>query len=144
MELAEFRIIREDWNVLELEDKAILRIRPVILFLVQSETGGDNQGLKVRWNTQIAVWGPEKGDPSEGPIPVEKIRENIVEENLQFRFLQEGQSEYTFEDGNRLFLKVTPVRFDKSSLFDKDGERAYLVSNQLTIYGAPPVDVEEE
>lgn len=144
MEFTDFEIIREEWNILELEDDAILRIRPVMLFLIKSEDKPQREELQVRWNTQTSVLGPEKGDPNDAPLPTELIRENIVEENLRFRFLKEGQSEYVLEDGHRLFLQVTPVRFDKSSLFDKDGERAYLVSNQLTMYGAPSVDMEEE
>ncbi len=133
MDLLDFEIAREGWTVVELEDGTIIRMRPVLLFLRRGLPRRRKPGVRadMRFNIQFGVWGRKKGKPSRGPLPAELIKKNIVKSNLTFRFLHRGDSLYRTRDGD-VRLVITPTKFDRSRLFDKDGEPVYFVGHELS------------
>jgi len=135
MKLVDFEIAKEEWTIVELEDGTVLRMRPVLLFLRL----GKVKKRKVprpamRIGFQFGVWAKSKGGPTKDAITPKAIGENIVKENLSFRFLQRGESHYRF-NGRTIQIKAIPTQFDKTRLFDKDGEPVYRVLHELTVLG---------
>ena len=133
MPLLDFEIVREGWTIVELEDKTIIRMRPVLLFVRKDIPRSRKSRVKegMRFNLEFGVWGLKKGRPSKKPVDAELIRQNVVKRNLSFRFLRRGDSLYRTERGD-LRVVVTPTQFDKSRLFDQDGEPLYLVVHELS------------
>ncbi len=128
----DFEVLREEWNILELEDNTVLRLRPILLFVVpgQEKAAG---GYQLRINTQIGVWAESKGKPVTEPVTQELIRKNVDQANLKFRFLDRGTSVYRIEDGAELQLVFTPSQVDRTSMFDSDGEPIYSINHELQI-----------
>lgn len=150
MALVDFEVIKETWNVVEAEDGSVIRVRPVLLFLTSEDVEGvvdqsNDQQLRrtgMRLTLQIAVWGHEKGEPSDHPLSTEEVEENVTDKNIKFRFLRRGESAYRLEDGSELRIKAPPVEISKSSLYDEDGEPAFLIGTEGHILQGRPIEEE--
>ncbi len=131
MKLVDFELIGESWTIVQLEDGTIIRMRPVLLFLRRDRVKGQKPvrgGMKI--TLQFGVWSNRKGKPSGVPLTMDLIQKSISRRNLSFKFLQRGESTYR-TDGRTLQLRATPTQFDKTSLFDIDGEPVYNVQHEF-------------
>lgn len=133
MEPVDFEVLEEGWNVVELEDGSIVKTRPVALFIFETETEAAEPEFRSRWQQQMGVWGAEKGEPSGWDGNAEALESHIVEENLSYRFLKRGESIYKVAKGHTLRLQVRPLRFDRTDLFDGDGEPIFSVEAELNL-----------
>ena len=128
----DFEVLQEEWNIVELEDSTVIRLRPILLFALRSHDKAA-KGYQLRTNTQLGVWAESKGKPATEPITQELIRKNVNQANLKFRFLAQGISGYRLEDGAELQLVINPSQIDRTSMFDKDGEPIYSINHELQI-----------
>ncbi len=134
MPAVNFEPIKEEWTIIELEDKTTIRMRPVLLYLRRGAVSKKRKIARgaIRIGLQFGVGGKRKGKPSNQPITPDLVRKHITKTNLRFRFLQRGESTYRTDIGN-LTVKATPIRFDKTDLFDQDGEPVYSVNHELLV-----------
>jgi hypothetical protein len=143
MQLVDFEPVKEEWTVVELEDRTILRMRPVLLLFRRDSSKKKKRAPRgaMRFQLQFAIWAKTKGKPSKLPITVELMQQHVVKRNLSFRFLRRGESTYDVE-GQKFQLKAIPTQFDKTSLFDRDGEPTYLVQHDF-LAGQLPASAEK-
>lgn len=134
----DFSVIREEWTVAELSDGSIIKTRMVLLFVAPSRDPAVGR-YEMRVQQEHATWAAEKGEPGEVPA-IEVLKTNIMEANIAFRYLSEGESLYSVEDGQTVRLKPLFVRFDKTRFHDSYGEPVFLVESQtqLELSGMPP------
>jgi hypothetical protein len=133
MQLVDFDVVQEEWTVVELEGGTIIRMRPVLLFFRRDRLKGKKPvrgGMK--YTLQFGVWSNKKGKPSKVPLTMDLVQKSITEKNLSFRFLKRGESTYRLE-GRTLQLKATPTQFDRTRLFDADGEPVYNVQHDFIV-----------
>ena len=126
-----FETIHETWTEVKLEDGSIIRMKPVLLWLYRRGRGRKAKPVEFRIQLLTAVWSPKKGTPAEGEITPARTRETISKRNLSFKYLTHGESRYEYEGGQALVLGVIPTRFDKTSLFDRNGDPVYSIDSRV-------------
>lgn len=125
-----FDVVREPWNVYELEDGSILRTKFILLRVKRKEDPSGQTGYAVKSQTITSVSHiPELliGEPAARQYSPKELQASIVEEDVRYTTLTEEWNEYIVEDGARIRVKLTVVKVAKTDKFNNDGEPIYLV-----------------
>lgn len=128
----DFETIKEPWNIYSLEDESILRIRVLLLKVIQTSKTEDKKDYAVNTKTVMATYVQKelKGIPS---IPNQKNKVEIEKKDIPFKVIAEDWNEYKLEDGTILKLKPVIARIDKLTLFDPYGDPLFGVASQILV-----------
>jgi hypothetical protein len=130
----DFKILSESWNSYMLEDDTILKARLIMISYGKVENPKPNRpNFLAATHTVYGVESPPKtrgsGDPNSYTL-AELISDlEPGKEDLKFRTLSEGWSEYVLEDSTRLSLRLTPARVMRTKKFDLVGNPQYVVQS---------------
>jgi hypothetical protein len=121
----DFIVLREDWNLYKLEDSTILKIKLVLLRVVQ-------EGLDKFGNPK----GGTMVNMIVSPVPPSELRnlkqiDPIID--MKYETIREDWNEYEVSDEFTLKLKPIISQIDRTEKFDPRGEPLYGVSVQATI-----------
>jgi len=130
----DFTVEKEDWNVYELDDKTILRIRPILLKLLKTlAPAGLGKGTAfgvVAQNLVVVRASPDRrGQPSTGPHPPE-IMERATKTKVGFNEKKWVWNSYILPDNVRLKIRLVVTSVVRvEGLFDPFGNPIYRVSS---------------
>jgi len=132
----DFKILNENWNRYMLEDETILKARVLMVNYAKAENPKPNRpNLMVASHTVYGVESPAKirGAPDATDYALAELINELEpgKEDLNFRALSEGWSEYVLEDSTRLSLKITPTRVMRTKKFDLAGNPQYVVQSVI-------------
>jgi len=125
----DFDVLTEDWNLYKLEDDTILKVKLVLLRVIQE--GVDKFG-NPKGGTLITM--------IVSPVPPSELRklkkvDSIID--MKYETIKEGWNEYEVSDGFTLKLKPIISQIDRTEKFDPRGEPLYGVNVQATIKRTP-------
>ena len=131
----DFEVLREDWGFYEIEDGSLLRVK---LVLVNVFKKGERE-YTFSWNNVIGVVSPPqlRGPPDTTKYKPDELLRSIVEEDLDFKILKEGLSEYLLEDNTRLIFRPILVEVSRTNKYDSGGMPIYLTNVQPVIKAKP-------
>lgn len=128
----DFKILKEDWNVYELTDGGILKVRYVLLKVVKTKAFNPMGEPVYAFASQnfLAPRTPKRlmGPPTSTPPTKEQI-ETSDKVEVDFKVKTENWNEYLVEDGTKLRIKLVLTKVERSDFFDQMGYPIYGVSS---------------
>ncbi|WXG39480.1 MAG: hypothetical protein WED07_01375 [Candidatus Freyarchaeum deiterrae] len=137
----DFDVLREPWNIYQLEEGPILRVKYVLTRFVRQKDAGGLVGYAFKGQNVVSLSHfPEelRGSPSPRVYSSEELQASIVNESVRYSTLVEEWNEYVAEDGANIRLKITITQVCKTNKTDSDGEPIYLVKTSLLPQITPP------
>ncbi|MDE0526254.1 MAG: hypothetical protein OXI27_06650 [Thaumarchaeota archaeon] len=120
----DFEIVKEVWNVYELQDGTKIKIRFML-------TAVRNEGKKrqIQFDQKIVTLCDESvcGKPSEKGHTPEQLQQNIEIDNCPYNTMVHEPSEYHLDDNSRVLIHQNVMSIARTKLFDQEGNRIYLV-----------------
>lgn len=137
----DFDVLREPWNVYQLEEGPILRIKYVLTRVVRRWEAGGRVGYAFK-GQNVVVFShipPElKGEPTHAIYSPMELQASIVNDDIRYSTIAEEWNEYITEDGASIRVKLTVVKVSRTNKTDKDGDPVYLVQTSLLPQIQPP------
>lgn len=132
-EIVDFEILKENFNVYELEDDSIIKTKFILSFIIKTNERLPDGRNKYSFsnNNIISVFSPiDIRGKSDKNYPVSELEKYIVEKNLKFRQISDGGwNEYkTKKSILRIRNRVKSI--DKTSKFDSKGYPSYIVRSE--------------
>lgn len=128
-----YKPLREDWNVYELRDGTIILLKFVLIKLKLAEE--DEEPVNIDLNSQNIVGILTRqdlcGEPGTRKYGRKELEKSVVEEDIDFKPIEESWNEYKLEDGRKLFFKLVLTMASRTDKFDNRGEPIYLTQSQL-------------
>lgn len=137
----DFDVLREPWNLYQLEDGTILRVKYVLTRVVRQRDTVGRIGYAFKGQNVVSLSNfPKelKGPPSPRMYTPEELQASIVNDNVRYSTLEEEWNEYIAEDGANIRVKITVIKVSKTNKTDNEGEPIYLVATSLLPQIIPP------
>jgi hypothetical protein len=137
-EEAEFQIQHEGWNIYELSDRTILRIRPIVLKFFKQKgavapTAPMALGISAQ-NVMTVRAKPElKGTPSRTPIDPISLEAETDKVEVDAKPFSEEWNQYTLTDGTPVRVKLVLISVFRTKHYDQFGEPVYLVKSDNVV-----------
>jgi hypothetical protein len=138
VEEVEFQIQHEGWNVYELSDRTILRIRPIILKFFKQKgaalpTAPMALGISAQ-NVMTVRAKPElRGTPSRTPIDPVSLEGETDKVEVDAKPFSEEWNEYTLADGTPVRVKLVLISVFRTKHYDQFGEPVYVVKSDNVV-----------
>jgi len=140
----DFKVKKEDWYIYELNDGSILKIRPVLIRVFETDAVNPQTGepiLALEGKNIVTVRSPEhlKGKPSKQlPPPSEALKMPKEEVEIKRVIHEPDWNLYELEGGKKLKSKLVVTNIYRiKSLYDRFGNPYYVVQSQ-TVWGSSP------
>lgn len=130
-DLCGFDVIEEQWTDYELEDGTLVRMRPVLVYLLPSTGDGPN----FRITNQIQTWSPPNLRDADGPSPPAnraELDEAAEGDPLKAALLSEGVSRYKTPEGT-ISVRLAAKRFYRTDFYDENGQPVYLIQHSMDV-----------
>ena len=137
----DFKTIREEWLTIQLEDGTIIRFKPVLLRVFETDKVDPITGdriYQVEGQNIVVARSPDelKGEPSEFLPPIHEIvkRKKPIEVEIKGVSGGEEWNVYELENGDILQIKAIITKVLKiEGYYDKHGNPIYVVQSQLVV-----------
>lgn len=140
----DFDVLKEPWNVYQLEEGPILRTKYVLTRVVRKREEGGRFGyaFKGRNIVSLSHFPPElRGPPSPRIYSPEELQASIIDDDVRYSTIVEEWNEYIAEDGASIRVKLVVVKVSRTDKTDRDGEPIYLVQTSVLPQILPPKKV---
>lgn len=133
----DFRVIKEQWLTIKLRDDSIIKFKPVLVKVFETDAKDPVTGelvLGFEGHNVVTVRSPEKllGNPSERIPPVPEALKMPKEEVEVAETIDPGWNLYELEDGKTIKTKAVITRVYKiKDVFDRHGNPYYVVMSQM-------------
>lgn len=127
--ILDFKAVKEEWTDYELEDGSVIRLKVLLSYL--EEEGEKSHAMNV--HHVMAIWTPpdkRKPDAGQAPLPVEELRNHVVEEGVKCDLRTQGQSIYRTSQGV-VTLEIRATRFHRTDKYDVQGMPQYIVEQEI-------------
>jgi hypothetical protein len=136
-----FQIKREDWDMIRLEDKTIIKARIMLASvlmegkledeIVKTQTG-QKPKLKFTFVPKIeyAVEPPQelRGDRDERSYTQEQLGSCVVHRDMDFETVRSSWNVYELENGITMKIRYSLIKIDKTSKYDSGGMPIYMIN----------------
>jgi hypothetical protein len=136
-----FDIIQEPWNLYEIEDGIIIKVRVIVKRVFRFKETEEKGGYDVEQQniTVIAHIPPElKGKKSQRKLTTQEAMSAVIRDDVRFSVLREEWNEYAVEDGAKIRLKVSLMNVGKTNQFDQNGDPIYTIQTSAMASIKPP------
>lgn len=135
----DFEVMKESWNTYSLRDGTKLKIR-IILTAVWKDTTGDSTTHRVTLERQlVCLCDPTlQGEPNTRPPTPEELKESVEVSSCKYKTTQYETGEYLLDDGFRVAVHCNMSNIARTSLFDHQGNRLYLLDATGNASLTPP------
>jgi len=135
----EFKILKEDWFVYKLVDGTILKIKPVLIKVLETDQINPDTGKKIyefEGTNIVFVKSPEnlKGVPTLPlPPPPEALKLEKEEVDIE-ETIQEPWNLYELENGEKIKQKLIVASIYRiKNKYSRDGNPYYVVQSQMVV-----------
>ena len=127
----EFSIEREGWNEYKLSDGCLLKMKFVLIKVLQTFDAQGNPSFGFNSQNLLAVYAPKKvkGKPQKQKYSAKELAESVIDD-VDFKTIKEGWNIYHLKDGTKLEIKLILTRAGKTDKFDPTGAPIYLTNSQ--------------
>jgi len=143
----DFKIIREDWNIYELSDKATLRIRVILAKVIKTgqykPDGEPIYGLATTNYVTVKTPSELMGPPTvPSPKPEQIALSDMVEVDFEPKI--ENWNEYLLEDNTKLRIKLAVTKVRRSNFYDTMGYPIYHVDSSNLVSVSVPKNLKRK
>jgi hypothetical protein len=140
-EEVDFTIEKEGWNIYELGDGSVLRVRPIVvkIFKLKARAPQKGAGYGIAGQTaMVAKARPDrKGTPPSQPYPPEMI-EKAQKTKITCTEKEEIWNTYLVPDNRRVKVKVVVTSVARAEgLYDQFGNPIYVIGSDNIISSEP-------
>lgn len=136
----DYEVEKEDWNVYELSDGSILRLRSVLIKLAAPKGSPVNPPVMAGgFQTLQAVKAHQrmKGPPAKSQYSIQEL-EKMRKTDVGFTTTRENWNEYRLSDGTRIRVKLNLGTVHRvEGLYDNFGDPVYLTTTTNAIMAVP-------
>jgi len=127
---ADFRVIKEGWNEYKLEDGTTVKLRFILIKLINQPNG-----FAISSTIVPGIFpSPDLiGSPSQGTYSPQELEKSIEKKDLQFESVKEDWNVYELKDRSKLSIKPILVSISRTNLHDQHGEPIYAIQPQQII-----------
>lgn len=139
----EFKVVKEDWFVYKLADDSILKVKPVLVRVFETDQVGPDGKRTLLFVGQnvVAVRSPEKlkGTPTLPlPPPTEALKMVKEEVEITETLYDPGWNVYELENGERVKMKIVITHvYRVKGLYTETGDPYYVIQS-ATVAGSSP------
>ncbi len=136
----DFETIREEWGFYKIDDGTLLRVKLVLVNVLTR----DDLEYSFAWSNVIGVIAPPelRGPPSNKRYSSEELITSIEAEDLEFKELKKGISEYVLENGVRVSVRPVLAMVSRTNKYDTRGMPIY-VTNVQPIWKIKPMKIKK-
>jgi hypothetical protein len=141
-----FQIKREDWDMIRLEDKTIIKARIILASVlmegkledeIAKTQTGQKPKLKFTFIPKIeyAVESPQefRGDRDQRSYTPEQLGSCVVHRDMDFETLKSSWNLYELENGIILKIRYSLIKIDKTSKYDSGGMPIYMINGSADV-----------
>jgi hypothetical protein len=139
----EFKVVKEDWFVYKLADDSILKVKPVLVRVFETDQVGPD-GKKIHLfmgQNVVAVRSPDKlkGVPTLPlPPPAEALKMDKEEVEVTETLHDPGWNVYELENGERVKMKIVITHvYRVKGLYTETGDPYYVVQSAAVAGSSP-------
>jgi hypothetical protein len=138
-----FKVIKEDWFIYKLKDGSILKVKPVLIKVFETDQVGPDGKKVLAFNGQniVAVSSPEnlKGTPTLPlPSPTDALKLDKEEVEIDSSIYDPQWNIYELENGQKIKSKIVIVHVYRiKGKYNETGDPYYVVQS-VTITGSSP------
>ena len=127
---ADFKTIKEVWNEYKLEDGTIVKLRFILIKLINQPNG-----FGIGSTIIVGIFpSPDLiGLPSQAIYSPQELEKSIEKKDLQFEPVKEDWNVYELKDRSKLSIKPILVSISRTNLHDQHGEPIYAIQPQQII-----------
>ena len=127
---ADFKTIKEVWNEYKLEDGTIVKLRFILIKLINQPNG-----FGIGSTIIIGIFpSPDLiGLPSQAIYSPQELEKSIEKKDLQFELVKEDWNVYELKDKSKLSIKPILVSISRTNKHDQHGEPIYAIQPQQII-----------
>jgi hypothetical protein len=137
-----FEVVQEPWVSYSLSDGTRLRVRFVLLKLIQGEpvAPGGMKSAGVASQVLVVVESPDELRGPPGAMPASDQMSQAVEAEVMFDAPPAVPSVYRFDQNRTIVVETRLVKVSRTRLIAPDGDRIYQVETtaQVVIMGGTP------
>lgn len=134
----DFEIVKEPWNKYSLRDGSKLKTRIMIKSAWTFEKDGKkNYSVDMQNFTVMMCDTSLQGIKNQTKWTQEQIQKNIEVENSQYDTISYEANEYILDDNTRIVIHSNITRITRTKLYDRNGDRVYLVDLSASITITP-------
>lgn len=127
---ADFKAIKEGWNEYKLEDGTTVKLRFILIKLINQPNG-----FAISSTIVPGVFpSPDLiGYPSLATYSPQELEKSIEKKDLQFESVKEDWNVYELKDRSKLSIKPILVSISRTNKHDQHGEPIYAIQPQQII-----------
>jgi len=133
-----FKVLKEDWFVYKLKDGSIIKIKPVLISVYETDMISPETGkpiLAFKGQNIVVVKSPEglKGEPTLPlPPPSEALKLSKEEVDVEESIYEPPWNRYELENGDVIKQKLVLINVYKiKGMYDVEGNPYYVVQSQI-------------
>lgn len=142
----DFKVIKEQWLTIKLKDGSIVKLKPVLLKVFETDAKDPMTGESVymyEGHNVVSVRSPEnlRGNPSEHmPSPTEALKmPKETRKEIDFEVIDPSWNSYELENGKIIKTKAVVTNVYKiAGVFDRYGNPYYVVRSQMVVGSSQP------
>jgi hypothetical protein len=138
----EFKIIKEDWFIYKLKDGSILKVKPVLVKVFETDQVGPDGKKILAFIGQniVTVRSPEnlKGTPTPLPHPTEALKLDKEEVEIDEHIYDPQWNIYELENGEKIKTKIIITHVYRiKGKYTETGDPYYVIQS-VTVTGSSP------
>ncbi|ABK77186.1 hypothetical protein CENSYa_0553 [Cenarchaeum symbiosum A] len=124
----DFEVVKERWNVYELEDGTKLKTRNTLrsVWVETDSLGAVAYHCDIHNMRVVLCHTSKQGEKDQTPHTPSQLMENIEKRVCRYETMSYEASEYTLDNNVGIVFHLNLNRISRTSLFDPKGDRIYL------------------
>ena len=133
--IIEFKTKREDWNWYSLKDGTKIKVKPVLIAVVKSDSQVAVNMEKIFGVVPLeGKLGPEDAHK----YTIDELTKSVIEDDLEFSPEKEDWNIYELDDGSVLQVKLILAKIGKTDKYDSEGIPRYVFQSTPLIKFTSP------
>jgi len=135
----DFEIVKESWNKYSLKDSSKLKTRVILKSAWFVEKDNQKKYSVNIQNFTIMLCDPSlQGTKNDTKYTNEQIQKNIEVDDSRYDTISYEANEYILDDTTRILIHTNITKISRTKLYDRNGDRVYVIDLQASITITPP------
>jgi len=135
----DFEIVKESWNKYGLQDGSKLKTRIILKSVWTLQKDKKKYYSSDIQSSHVMMCDPSlQGTKNDTKFTKEQIQKNVEVEDSRYDTISYEASEYILDDTTRILIHTNIIKISRTKLYDRNGDRIYVVELQASITVTPP------
>ena len=135
----DFEVIKESWDTYSLRDGTTLKMQCTLKSAWVEQDGKQLVHRAELSKFETVLCDPKlQGKPEPKPYTLEQLNSNVEVKYCDHSNIKYEPSEYLLDDGHRILIHYNIVNIARTTLYNAEGDRVYLVTAAANVTITPP------